>query len=82
MPATLIQQSPAYELTLSIETGLDGHHLSFLTLVPIARQPEPRVRFQANLSTEELARLHAAIGHVLARRPAVSSGSAGEPVRH
>jgi hypothetical protein len=82
MPATLIQRSPAFELSLSIETGLHGHHLSFLTLVPIARQPEPRVRFQATLSTEELAELHAAIGRALARQPVLAVSSPLEPVRH
>lgn len=82
MPDTLIQHSPAHELSLSIETGLHGHHLRFLTLVPIARHPEQRVRFQANLSTGELAELHAAIGRVLASLPVPASSSSGEPVRH
>ena len=69
MSTTLIHQGPAYELSVSIEAGPYGRHLKFVSFVPIARNPEHQVRFQAHLSREELAVLHKAIGEAL--RPAL-----------
>ena len=65
MSTTLIHQGPAYELSVSIEAGPYGHHLEFISFVPIARNPEYQVRFQAHLSRAELAALHQAIGQAL-----------------
>ena len=79
--ATRIHQSPAYELAVTIDTGRHGHHLKFVSFVPIARRPEPQVRFQANLTTVELAELHSAIGRVLAAQAERPTGSSGEPVQ-
>ena len=85
MSTTLIHQGPAYELSLSIEAGPYGHHLKFVSFVPIARNPEHQVRFQAHLSREELAVLHKAIGEALRRAVRVkavhASRSLSEPVR-
>ena len=69
MSTTLIRQGPAYELSVSIEAGPYGHHLQFVSFVPIARNPEHQVRFQAHLSKGELEVLHKAIGQAL--RPAI-----------
>jgi hypothetical protein len=88
MSTTLIHQGPAYELSVCIEAGPYGHHLKFVSFVPIARNPELQVRFQAHLSREELAVLHQAIGEALrqalrvtGRNKAVrASRSLSEPV--
>jgi len=84
MSTTLIHQGPAYELSVSIEAGPYGHHLKFVSFVPIARNPEHQVRFQAHLSKGELEVLHKAIGEAI--RPALrakavhASRSLSEPV--
>jgi len=81
MSATLIHKGPAYELSVTIDTGPYGHHLRFISFVPTARHPEPHVKFQANLSTAELVELHEAIGRAITRPPVHTSSSSGEPVR-
>ena len=81
MTTTLIHQGPAYELSVAINTGRYGHHLKFISLVPTARHPEPHLKFQANLSTQDLVELHQAIGRALASPPVYGSSSPGEPVR-
>jgi hypothetical protein len=80
MSTTLIHKGPAYELSVTIDTGRYGHHLKFISLVPTARNPEPHVKFQANLSTAELVELHEAIGRTLTGLPVHTSSSSGEPV--
>ena len=65
MSTTLIHQGPAYELSVAIQASPYGHHLSFISFVPIARHPEEQLRFQAHLSRDELAALHQAIGQAL-----------------
>ncbi len=70
MSTTLIHQGPAYELSVSIEAGPYGHHLKFVSFVPIARNPEHQVRFHAHRSREDLAVLHKAIGLGLRVKPA------------
>ncbi len=66
MTTALIHQGPAYELSIDIDSSAYGHHLKFVTYVPTARNPEPQVKFQANLSRAELAELHEVIGRALA----------------
>jgi hypothetical protein len=44
MTTTLIHQGPAYELSLAIDASPYGHHLKFISFVPIARNPEQQVR--------------------------------------
>jgi hypothetical protein len=73
--ATLIHQSPAYELSVAIDTGRYGHHLKFVSFVPVARRPQPQVRLQANLSTRELRALHRAIGVALDAAGGVSAAA-------
>lgn len=79
MSTTRVQQGLAYELSVTIDSGRHGHHLKFISFVPTARRPEPQLRFQANLSTDELAELHAAIGRALAAGSVHPSSSSGEP---
>ena len=82
MSTTLIHQGPAYELSVSIEAGPYGHHLKFVSFVPIALRPEEQVRFQAHLSREELAVLREAIGKALrARQASGGDSSAVRPSR-
>jgi hypothetical protein len=80
MTTALIHQGPAYELSIDVDSSAYGHHLKFVTFVPTARNPEPQVKFQANLSRAELAELHAAIGRALAGQAVRASRSPGEPV--
>jgi hypothetical protein len=68
MTTALIHQGPAYELSLDIASSAYGYHLKFVTFVPTARNPEPQVKFQANLSEQELTQLHEAIGLALATK--------------
>ena len=68
MTTALIQQSSAYELSIDIRQGPYGHALRFVSFVPCARRPEHQVRFAANLSFQELAALHVALGRAL-RQP-------------
>jgi hypothetical protein len=77
MSTTLIHQGPAYELSVSIEAGPYGHYLKFVSFVPIARNPEHQVRFQAHLSEGELEVLHKAIGQALRRAVRVTGRATG-----
>lgn len=80
MTTTLIQQGPAYELSVTMDTSRHGHHLRFVSFVPTARNPEPQVRFQTTLSAAELRALHDAICQALFDRASPGSGSSCEPV--
>jgi hypothetical protein len=80
MTTALIHQGPAYELSADIASSAYGYHLKFVTYVPTARHPEPQVKFQANLSDEELAHLHDAIGLALTTKAVCTPSSSGEPV--
>lgn len=79
MSTTLIHQGPAYELSVAIEAGPYGHHLEFVSFVPIARNPEHQVRFEAHLSREELEVLHKAISQALREKAVRASRSLPEP---
>lgn len=79
MSTTLIHQGPAYELSVAIEAGPYGHHLKFVSFVPVARNPEHQVRFEAHLSREELEVLHQAIGQALREKAVRASRSLPEP---
>ena len=81
MTTSLIHQGPAYELSLAIEASPYGHHLKFISFVPIARNPEHQARFEAHLSREELEVLHEAIGQALRQKAVRASRSLPEPVR-
>lgn len=76
---SVIQQGPAYELSVAITAGSYGHHLEFFSFVPTARRPEKQVRFRATLKRAELAALHQAIGVALQNGPVNTSRSSGEP---
>jgi len=62
---SLIQATPAYELSLDITPTAYGHNLRLLSFVPTARRPEDHVQFQAVFSTDELTALRDSINQVL-----------------
>ncbi len=62
---SLIQATPAYELSIDITTSAHGHSLRLISFVPTARRPEDQVKFQGVFSTAELKSLHGALNQVL-----------------
>jgi hypothetical protein len=74
---SLIQATPAYELSVDVATSAHGHSLQLISFVPTARRPEDHVKFQGVFSTAELKSLRDALNQVL---EADSAGSRHEPV--
>ena len=62
---SLIQATPAYELSIDITTSAHGHSLRLISYVPTARRPEDQVKFQGVFSTAELKSLRDALNQVL-----------------
>ena len=62
---SLIQATPAYELSIDITTSAHGHSLRLISFVPTARRPEDQVKFQGVFSTAELKSLRDALNQVL-----------------
>ena len=62
---SLIQATPAYELSVDITTTAHGHSLKWISHVPIARRPEDQVKFQGVFSTAEIQSLRDALNQVL-----------------
>ena len=62
---SLIQATPAYELSVDIATSAHGHSLRLISFVPTARRPEDQVKFQGVFSTEELKSLRDALNQAL-----------------
>jgi len=62
---SLIQATPAYELSVDIATSAHGHSLRLISFVPTARRPEDQVKFQGVFSTTELKSLRDALNRVL-----------------
>ena len=63
---SLIQATPAYELSVDITTTAHGHSLRLISFMPTARRPEDQVKFQGVFSTAELKSLRDALSHALA----------------
>ena len=63
---SLIQATPAYELSVDIATSAHGHSLRLISFVPTARRPEDQVKFQGVFSTAELKSLRDALNQALA----------------
>ncbi len=63
---SLIQATPAYELSIDITTSAHGDSLRLLSYVPTARRHEEQVKFQGVFSTTELKSLRDALNQVLA----------------
>ena len=51
---SLIQSTPAYELSADITTTIHGHSFKLVSFVPTARHPEEQTKFQTVLTTAEL----------------------------
>ena len=62
---TIIHCNPSFQLYVDLEPNKYSVSLKLITFVPTARRPEEQVKFQANLSLEELKALHRAIEKVL-----------------
>ena len=62
---SLIQATPAYELSIDIATSAHGHSLRLISYVPTARRPEDQVKFQGVFSTTELKSLRDALNQAL-----------------
>lgn len=62
---SLIQATPAYELSVDIAISAHGHSLRLISFVPTARRPEDHVKFQGVFSTAELKSLRDALNQVL-----------------
>ena len=63
---SLIQATPAYDLSVDIATSAHGHSLRLISFVPTARRPEDQVKFQGVFSTAELKSLRDALNQALA----------------
>jgi len=63
---SLIQATPAYELSIDITTSAHGHSLKLISFVPTARRPEDQIKFQGVFSTAELKSLRDALNQAMA----------------
>jgi hypothetical protein len=63
---SLIQTTPAYEVSVDIATTAHGHNLRLISFVPTARRPEDQIKFQGVFSTLELKSLRDALNQALA----------------
>jgi hypothetical protein len=62
---SLIQATPAYELSVDIASTAYGHSLRLISFVPTARRPEEHVKFQGLFSSAELQSLRDTINQAL-----------------
>jgi hypothetical protein len=62
---SLIQDTPAYQLSIDIAPTPLGHSLRLISFVPTARRPEDHVKFQGNFAVHELEALQLAIQKAL-----------------
>jgi hypothetical protein len=62
---SLIQATPAYELSVDVANTAYGHRLRFISYVPTARRPEDHVKFQGLFSSAELQSLRDSINQAL-----------------
>jgi len=62
---SIIQATPAYELSADIIPTPYGHSLKFISFVPLARRPEEQVKFQGLFSSAELIALRDCINRAL-----------------
>ncbi len=62
---SLVQATPAYELSVDIASTAYGHSLRFISFVPTARRPEDQVKFQGLFSSAELQSLRDTINQAL-----------------
>ena len=62
---SLIQNTPAYQLSIEISPTPLGQSLRLVSFVPTARRPEEQVKFQGNFTVQELMALQAAVEQAL-----------------
>ena len=63
---SLIQASPAYELSIDLTATPLGHSLRLISFVPTARRPEEQVKFQGVFTTAEIKVLRDTLSQALA----------------
>ncbi len=63
---SLIQATPAYELSIDLTTTPLGHSVRLISFAPTARRPEEQVKFQGVFNTAEIEALRNALNQVLA----------------
>ena len=63
---SLIQATPAYELSIDLTTTPLGHSVRLISFVPTARRPEEQVKFQGVFTTAEIEARRNALNQVLA----------------
>ena len=76
---SLIQATPAYELSVDIATTAQWHSLRLISFVPTARRPEDHVKFQGVFSTAEITALRDALNQSLDASGAVLVAYANSP---
>ena len=78
---SLVQATPAYDLSVDITTTAYGHSLSLISFVPTARRPENHIKFQGMFSTAELQALRDTLNQALEGpiTPISRPGSRHEP---
>ncbi len=62
---SVIQSTPAFELSIDVTSSAHGHHLRLVSFVPIARRPEHQFKSLGVLSTSELKSLRDALDEAL-----------------
>ena len=62
---SLVQATPAYELSVDIANTAYGHSLRLISFVPTARRLEDQVKFQGLFSSTELQKLRDTINQAL-----------------
>jgi hypothetical protein len=62
---SLIQATPAYELSVDIATTPHWHSLRLISFVPTARRPEDHVKFQGVFNTAEITALRDVLDQAL-----------------
>lgn len=66
---SILQASPAYELSVELRATPHGHHLRFISFVPTARRPEEQVRFETMLDSAALQKLRSALDAAMSEAP-------------
>lgn len=62
---SLLQATPAYELSVDIASTSYGHSIRLISFVPTARRPEDQVKFQGVFNTAELTAMRDALNLAL-----------------
>jgi hypothetical protein len=78
---SLLQATPAYELSVDIASTSYGHSIRLISFVPTARRPEDQVKFQGVFNTAELTALRDALNLALGGMTLVEEIGGGQKSR-